>query len=583
MSTRTNEGMKNNSNNDSTDPASGSSGGISSRRTTEGRFLYADYTPIHDANDRPEKNNLIESLKAFVSMSSRLTKIYAVDGGLSTLTANLEPLQSDIVSAITQAKSQSASAIESFENKHLEDTTFKSDREGIDLLNDSKSLLLKRLDAAQTDYLSNQRKYREHVIRKRIRNRDDAITLVHEWLSADYLNLPSTILASLVAYTEIFMNPVGGSFSEPYSIRRVASATFPSLPNSLPSAETKDTSKNNDQGVDNATAAASSDSNSSGDKPSSESSQLSYAIAIQSTKLEFWGKRRTVSDLGIKDFMMPVGMKAPLSERLKHAFKLELDDPQRRPAMEPEFRKLDDFYITAVEWRGQKILTVQLASDATLPYSHLFTLMYDLDENGNLVGMSGGTSSSPPAATPTGNPSSSPPPSRTSMTSSTQDKGIRIKYKKKKDDGSFSEITDILQEPEISGLADYSMITMFGKAVLSKLQNIVESPSVLLSKGRLEFLRLGESAIISTSTNSTEQPASVNFLGLFEFLMRVASAFRPIIKKLQERTPLKQEIIIREELAGQKRREYAAKLEDLRSQLGNSAYGRQILVNLLEA
>lgn len=569
MSTSTNEDVNNDA-----DIGTGSSS--VSRRATEGRFLYADYTPIHDANDRPEKNNLVESLKAFVSMSSKLTKIYAADQGLSTLTSNLEPLQSDIVSAITQAKSQTSSAIESFENKHLEDITFKSDREGIGLLDDSKSLLMKRLDTAQMDYLNSQRKYREHIAKRRSKNRDEAIALVHEWLSADYLNLPSTILGSLVAYTEIFMNPVGGAFSEPYSIRRVASATFPPSP---PPSDTKDTPKNNIQVGDNIPAAA---GNSGGGKHANETSQFSYAIAIHSTKLEFWAKRRTVGDLGIKDFMIPVGMKEPLTERLKHAFKLEVDEQQRRPATEPEFRKVDDFYIAAVELRDQKILTVQLASDATLPYSHLFTLLYNLDEDGRLVGIRTNAKATAPKDITT--TSSSRPSSRSSaLPSSTQEKGVRVKYKKKKDDGSFSEITDLLQDPEISGLVDYSMITMLGTAILSKLQSIAESSSVLFQKGRLEFLRLGEPAIISTSTNPTEQPASVNFVGIFDFLLRVASAFRPIVKKLQERTPLKQEIIIREELPGQKRKEYAIKLDDLRSQLDNSSYGKHILANLLEA
>jgi hypothetical protein len=228
-------------------------------------------------------------------------------------------------------------------------------------------------------------------------------------------------------------------------------------------------------------------------------------------------------------------MKAPISEKLKQTLKLGLGE---KPAREPDFRKVDDYYIAAAELRAGKALTLQLASDMAL--SNLFRITYDvasLTERGSTV-----------AVRP------------------------RVDYYKKEDGGQTSEFVDLLAIAEIQGVADVSKIMLLGVAVLSKMR-MLGDPATVLSRGQLQSLEVEEKKIVSAG-----EPQSLDFEGLFQFLRLVASCFTPTLQKLKEKTPVKDEIIIRQELAvGGQRKEHSVRLEHLRSQLASDIHGKKIL------
>jgi hypothetical protein len=563
-SNRENDSIVNGSNSGGGDRSSSSinsNSTVTNERVPRGRFLYADYTPLED-DDR----NVIETLKAFVSLASSLTRINTANQGLSAILDDSESLRARIISVIMQAKSSTASAIEEFEKRHPQ--IQESDMNSKDTLSlaDSKVALMRSFDSEERDFLERQRKYKERVSSKRSRNEEEAVALLHTWLSNDYMNLPNPILTNLTVNAIVSLNPSVGRAPEKYGIRRLVSAILPDAKDNLV------TRKNGDGGDAN----NDNDDDNNKDRPS-DVLQFSYATGIDSIGLEFWNSRRKVSDLGIKEFMLPVGMKAPISEKLKQTFKFGLTDSQ--PIREPEFRKVDDYYIVRIELKDQKTLTLHLASDAMSPYSHLFVITYNLDDGGIFeTGRSTITATAPTATTIDAakvTPSSAP-----GKLQSAQKKRPRIDYKTANADGSSSESTDLLQNSEIEKMSDLSTLALLGKTILLKLSNILDDPMTILSKGKLEFLRVQRNTIAATIAGTPDRVA-IDFAGLFNFLLLVAAEFHPTLRKLRERTPLKEEIIIRQELPEGKRREYAVRLDDLRSKLTDSPYGRQILEKLL--
>lgn len=203
---------------------------------------------------------------------------------------------------------------------------------------------------------------------------------------------------------------------------------------------------------------------------------------------------------------------------------------------------------------AEKTLTLHLSSDAAvIPGSELFKITYDAESLTARI-IEPGTSGTTPIIPP------------------------RIEYFASNNDGHPSPITDLLQINEIARASDLSKIKLLGNAVLSKM-SILTDPEVMASRGKLESLRMGKKDVILTRANdSAQQAVTVDFEHLFEFLQRVASYLRSVLNKLKEKTPMKDEIIMRQELEGGQRKEFTIRLDDLRSQLiYNTQYGKPIL------
>jgi hypothetical protein len=72
-------------------------------------------------------------------------------------------------------------------------------------------------------------------------------------------------------------------------------------------------------------------------------------------------------------------------------------------------------------------------------------------------------------------------------------------------------------------------------------------------------------------------PEDVDFELLFEFLGHVASPFGVIVDRLKKKTPVPDELILRQDADGGQRKEFTVRLDDLRSQLADARFGGAIL------
>jgi hypothetical protein len=474
----------------------------------QGHFLYPDYTPLED------NRNVVEMLNTFVSLTSRLIKLRVANENLSSMLDDSDSLRNDILSAIKQIQTSASSTIEHFESQHSETLASELHAECSTMLDDTKDALLALLSDTETGFAERHQKYKDKIIAKIKENEREAITLVHNWLSNEYANLPRSILANLSSDILIALDP--GKSVEGYSIRRVVSA-------GLSKSEEKKHEMERDM------------------------VRFSYAMAIESNELEFWNRRRKAAELGIKEAMLPIGMKAPISEKLKQTFKFGLGDSE--PAKEADFRKADDYYVISAELQGEKTLTLQLASDIARPSSSLFKITYNVSSLSAMQGQLRGSGAS----------------------FSAHDRP-RLDYYKIDENGQASENTDLLQIAEIEKSTDVSRLILLGAAMLSKI-NILGDPMTLLSRGELESLEAGETKVVIKANRSQR----IDFVNLFEFLRLVASMFYSILKKLKEKTPVKGEVIIRQELTGGHRKEFTLGLDDMRSHLADERYGKPIL------
>ena len=76
------------------------------------QFLYADYSPFND------NRNVIEMLRDFVSLTSRLIKLQTDNDKLASYINTADALRQDACQAIKQLRSSIAGPIDSFRDKH---------------------------------------------------------------------------------------------------------------------------------------------------------------------------------------------------------------------------------------------------------------------------------------------------------------------------------------------------------------------------------------------------------------------------------------------------------------------------------
>jgi hypothetical protein len=67
-----------------------------------------------------------------------------------------------------------------------------------------------------------------------------------------------------------------------------------------------------------------------------------------------------------------------------------------------------------------------------------------------------------------------------------------------------------------------------------------------------------------------------NYSALIEFLESIAFSYAPFVKKMQEKTSVQGELVLREELGGGQRKEYSVRVDELRSQLKDTEHGKMI-------
>jgi len=471
----------------------------------EHQFLYADYTPLCD------NRNLIEMVKDFVALTGKLIRLHIDNEKLASTLKTAESLRHDVMLALSQIRTNTASAMDWFHTNHPDALVTKLHTSSTALLNDASKTISSLLDNTEAGFDEQHKKYKEDIMTRINDNHSAAATLMQSWLSTDYKNFPSLMLSSTFTELDVIIE---SSDLKAYAVYRDTSINR----------RGRNTARNKEK----------------------NSMSLNYLFRIDTSEIEFWHGVRKLSEFGLKELMLPIGMKAPISQKLKKAFSFG-SRKNNDVVKEPEFVKVDDYHLLSIRLDGEKTLFIQLVPDLTKPDSERIEITYDVSNFLSLHSQHTDSNTPPEATLPT------------------------INYKSRKN-GKWVESTDLLRIEEITQASDKSKIWFLGTAILEKLR-ILQNVNIVTSMGKLQLLKANDNDIVLF-----DAPTKVNFPLLFELLSLVASSFTPLIKSLKEKTPVSGELILREEVEKGQRKEYTVRLDDLKSQLPVTHYcGRSVL------
>lgn len=451
----------------------------------QGPFMYADYSPLED--DR----NLVEVIREFVAVASKLGRLELNNTKLALLASDSDRLRQDIITAIKHIKKDTTFTMEKFHDEHADLLSNELLTKGSALLMDTKNSLSELLASTETGFDEQHTKYREKITSKINENNANASGLIQEWLANDYRNLPRSVRSRLSLSLSASLDKKTG---KNYEIMRSAASAI--------------TEARSEQGGPDAL-------------------QFSYDFRIDPTELEFWNYRRTVTDLGIKDLVLPIGMKAPVSEKIKQKFRFG----SRKDAevmKGPEFTKVDGYFLASAVLQGFRNLQIEVARDPSNVQGDVFRISYDVDS----------------LALQNANGATMPKIDYVSM-----------------QEGNLLTETDLLQISEIKSASDISKIRLLGSAILTKVKPL-QDPQLVASRGRLAELRINKDDVIIPAAIAEGKYGS-----LFEFLSSIAKSYSPFVRKMLEKTPVKGELTLRQELGEGQRKEYSVRVEELRSQL----------------
>lgn len=477
----------------------------------QGRYMYADYSPLDD------NRNLIEMLKEFASLTGKLIKLQASNEKLASTLHSSESIRLDVLYAIRQIRTSTGNSLDWFRNKHIDALATELDTSSAALLSEAGRTVSDLLGSSEAGFEEEFKKYTGSIMSRISDNHIAAATFIQTWLSGDHKNLPISLLSSL--FTELTVSIDSSCSLKKYIVYR----------NTL---NTKKGGRDVDHNTERNTTS------------------LNYKFRIDTSDIEFWDSSRKVSDFGIKELMLPVGMKAPISEKLKHAFRFG-SRKDADPVKEPEFVKVDDYYLLSAKLDEKKILSIQLVPDVAKPEINLLEIFYYVDD---LPGSS-------PQHKDSNAPSMRPRP--------------KINYTSN-ENGQSVEVSDLLQIKEIAQASDLTKIGFLGTAIMDKL-SILQNPGLVNSRGKLELLKAEDKHILLF-----EGTTKVEFTLLFDLLNSIASSFTPFVKRLKEKTPIKGELILREEVEKGQRKEFTIRLDDLKSLLIDTHYCGKAVSDILQ-
>src|ERR687894_2675345 len=240
-----------------------------------GRYLYADYSPLEENID------FLSQLRDFSSLSDMIFQAHNDFEQLRSVLSNAESLESEILSKIDQLGTVLVDIFGNFAIQHNEPLR---ERYSIPTEADpfiiASSTLRSNIIHSREVFLKQSDSYRRYIYSRIEGSLSSALEPLNELISKSYEKLPYTMTSNLQKGLKISIDDTFGD-SKHYNI--VLINTLP--PNSSSLAE---------------------------DTPS-----LFYSLFVRSTEIEFWNQRRKVSDFGLKDIMIPIGLKTPITNKLK--------------------------------------------------------------------------------------------------------------------------------------------------------------------------------------------------------------------------------------------------------------------------
>jgi hypothetical protein len=490
-----------------------------------GRYLYADYTPLEQNID------FLSQLKDFSSLSDTIFQAHNDFERLKSVLANAESLESEIVSKIDQLGSALVDIFSNFGTTYNEPLRERySIPSEADPFVIASNTLRSNIIHSREVFLKQSDSYRRYIYSRIEGSLSSAIEPLNELISKSH-ELPYILISNLQKGLKISVDDTFGD-SKRYNILLIN--TLP--PNSISLSE--------------------------------NSPSLSYSLSVRSTEIEFWNQRRKVSDFGLKDIMIPVGLKTPITKKLKKSLDfLPGLDKETRSQRAPKFVNVENYSLYSANTDGKENLLVALVDNPSKPDDNLIEIKYKISElnhhNGRttITTNAAGTSAEPRTHYLEYNKLP-----RIDFTSSEQGK-----------------VQDILGIKDIAEATDIPGILLLGRAILDKIELILHyEPSKLALYSKLSSIRVDDKDALVVDESKSSISLGNNNIVAYDpslvtiFLEIIAKYYSPIIRKLKERSPMKNELILRFENADGSREEHSLGIEELNFLLKRTESGKKI-------
>ena len=270
-----------------------------------GRYLYADYTPLEQNID------FLSQLKDFSSLSDIIFQAHNDFEHLRSVLANAESLESEIVSKIDQLIGALGDIFGNFGIRYNEPLRKRySIPSEADPFVIASSTLKSNIIYSREVFLKQSDSYRRYIYSRIEGSLNSALEPLNELISKGNEKLPYIMTSNLQKGLKLSIDDTLGE-NKHYNILLINTLR----PNSSSLSENTTTS-------------------------------ISYSLSVRSTEIEFWNQRRKVSDFGLKDIMIPVGLKTPLTTKLKKSFDfLPGLDKEMKSQRAPKFVNVEDYYL----------------------------------------------------------------------------------------------------------------------------------------------------------------------------------------------------------------------------------------------
>ena len=489
-----------------------------------GRYLYADYSPLEQNAD------FLSQLRDYSSLSGMIFQAHNDFEQLRSVLANAESLESEIISKIDQLINSVGDTFSNFASLHNEPLR---ERYSIPTEADpfviASSTLRSNVIHSREVFLKQSDSYRRYIYSRIEGSLTSALEPLNELLTKSYEKLPYTMTSRIQKGLKI---SIDDSFGDTKRYNIVLINTVP--PNSS-------------------------------DIPENTTS-LSYSLSVRSTEIEFWNQRRKVSDFGLKDIMIPVGLKTPITKKLKKSFDfLPGLDKEVKSHRTPKFVNVEDYYLYSASTDGKEDLIIVLVDNPSKPDDNLIQIKYRISEL-NHDDSTAITNIDSPSVKPKKHYLEYNKLPRIDFTSSEQGK-----------------VHDILGIKDIAEGTDIAQILLLGRAILDKVELILYyEPSQLALYSRIMSIRVGDKdAVVVDPSKSSISLGNSNIVAydpslVTIFLEITAKYYSSIITKLKEKSPMKDELILRFENADGSREEHSLAIEELNNLLKKTEGGKKI-------
>jgi hypothetical protein len=489
-----------------------------------GRYLYADYSPLEQNAD------FLSQLRDYSSLSDMIFQAHNDFEQLRSVLANAESLESEIISKIDQLINSVGDTFSNFASLHNEPLR---ERYSIPTEADpfviASSTLRSNIIHSREVFLKQSDSYRRYIYSRIEGSLTSALEPLNELLTKSYEKLPYTMTSRIQKGLKI---SIDDSFGDTKRYNIVLVNTLP--PNSS-------------------------------DIPENTTS-LSYSLSVRSTEIEFWNQRRKVSDFGLKDIMIPVGLKTPITKKLKKSFDfLPGLDKEVKSHRAPKFVNVEDYSLYSASTDGKEDLIIVLVDNPSKPDDNLIQIKYRISEL-NHDDSTAITNIDSPSVKPKRHYLEYNKLPRIDFTSSEQGK-----------------VHDILGIKDIAEGTDIAQILLLGRAILDKVELILYyEPSQLALYSRIMSIRVGDKdAVVVDPSKSSISLGNSNIVAydpslVTIFLEITAKYYSSIITKLKEKSPMKDELILRFENADGSREEHSLAIEELNNLLKKTEGGKKI-------